>query len=130
MDLQLNLFFIIISILTIIYIIRKIRKHKLNIDDSIVWIIWSIILLILSIFPKISIFFAKQMGFQSTSNFILCLFVFVSYIMLFFQNIKISELKEKNKEIIQKTSIYVYNKRNNENKEKEYFITGDEQMRA
>ena len=49
---------IIISILTIIYIIRKIRKHKLNIDDSIVWIIWSIILLILSIFPKISIFFA------------------------------------------------------------------------
>ena len=117
MDLQLNLFFIIISILTIIYIIRKIRKHKLNIDDSIVWIIWSIILLILSIFPKISIFFAKQMGFQSTSNFILCLFV--SYIMLFFQNIKISELKEKNKEIIQKTSIYVYNQKNNENKEKQ-----------
>ena len=112
MDLQLNLFFIIISILTIIYIIRKIRKHKLNIDDSIVWIIWSIILLILSIFPKISIFFAKQMGFQSTSNFIL--FVFVSYIMLFFQNIKISELKEKNKEIIQKTSIYVYNQKNKE----------------
>lgn len=85
MDLQLNLFFILISVLTIIYIIKKIRKHKLNIDDSIVWIIWSIILLILSIFPKISIFFAKQMGFQSTSNFILCLFVFVSYIMLFFR---------------------------------------------
>ena len=83
----------------------------------IVWIIWSIILLILSIFPKISIFFAKQMGFQSTSNFILCLFVFVSYIMLFFQNIKISELKEKNKEIIQKTSIYVYNQKNKEKKE-------------
>ena len=119
MDLQLNLFFILISVLTIIYIIKKIRKHKLNIDDSIVWIIWSIILLILSIFPKISIFFAKQMGFQSTSNFILCLFVFVSYIMLFFQNIKISELKEKNKEIIQKTSIYVYNQKNNENKEKQ-----------
>ena len=45
MDLQLNLFFILISVLTIIYIIKKIRKHKLNIDDSIVWIIWSIILL-------------------------------------------------------------------------------------
>ena len=118
MDLQLNLFFILISVLTIIYIIKKIRKHKLNIDDSIVWIIWSIILLILSIFPKISIFFAKQMGFQSTSNFILCLFVFVSYIMLFFQNIKISELKEKNKEIIQKTSIYVYNQKNKEKKKK------------
>ena len=39
MDLQLNLFFILISVLTIIYIIKKIRKHKLNIDDSIVWII-------------------------------------------------------------------------------------------
>ena len=43
--------------------------------------------------------------------------MFVSYIMLFFQNIKISELKEKNKEIIQKTSIYVYNQKNKEKKE-------------
>ncbi len=116
MDLQLNIFFIIISIMTIIYIIRKIRKHKLNIDDSVVWIIWSIILLVLSVFPKISFFFAEKFGFQSTSNFILCLFVFVSYILLFFQNIKISELKEKNKEIIQKTSIYVYNQKNEERK--------------
>ena len=111
MDQQLNVIFIVISILTI-------RKHKLNIDDSIVWIIWSIILLVLSLFPQISFFFAKKLGFQSTSNFILCLFVFVSYIFIFFQNIKISELKEKNKELIQKTSIYIYEKEKEEQKDK------------
>ena len=82
MDLQLNLFFIIISILTIIYIIRKIRKHKLNIDDSIVWIIWSIILLILSMFPKISIFLQSKWDFnQRVISFYayLCLFLISCY---------------------------------------------------
>lgn len=102
---------IIFSIMTFLFLILKIRKHKLNIDDSIIWILWSILLLILSIFPKLSYSLGKLLGFESTSNFILTAFIFCIYIMVFFQNIKISELKEKNKNLIQKLSI--------ENKDKE-----------
>lgn len=114
MSSQLNIVFIIISIITLIYIIMQIRRHKLNIDDSILWIFWSIVLLILSIFPKFSFYIAEKMGFQSTSNFIICLFVFILYMIIFFQNIKISELREKNKQIIQRVSIYAYNQRKNQ----------------
>lgn len=110
MNLQLQLVFIFSSVITLIYIIRKIRKHKLNIDDSIIWIIWSLFLLIISVFPQLSSNVSKTLGFQSTSNFILTLFTFFSYIILFFQNIQISLLKEKNKELTQKISLYAYKK--------------------
>ena len=62
-------------------------------------------LLILSIFPGLSHAISDFLGFESTSNFILTGFVFLLYIMVFFQNIRISELKEKNKKLIQRLSI-------------------------
>ena len=108
MNTELQLVFIFASIATLIYIILKIRKHKLNIDDSIIWIIWGILLLIISVFPDLCYSVSRKLGFQSTSNFILTLFTFFSYIILFFQNIQISLLKEKNKELTQKISIYAY----------------------
>ncbi|MDY5232856.1 MAG: DUF2304 domain-containing protein [Faecalicoccus sp.] len=111
MDLHLQIVFIVASILTIIYIIRKIRKHGLNIDDSIVWIVWAIVLLIFSLFPGISDFASEKLGFMSTSNFIFSLFIFFLYIMLFSQTIQISRLKEKQKDLIQKLSIKEYEER-------------------
>ena len=53
---RLQIVLILASLFTFIYLIRKIRKHKLNIDDSILWIIWSLVLLVLSlVFLKNSI---------------------------------------------------------------------------
>ena len=115
MGLKLQLVFIIASVLTFIFVIRKIRKHGLNIDDSIVWILWAIVLLILSIFPDLSFFVSDQLGFMSPSNFIFSLFTFFLYIILFSQSVQISKLKEKQKELIQKLSITQYE---NEKKEK------------
>ena len=38
--------------------------------------------------------------------------------ILFFQNIKISELRDKNKQLVQKISIYAYKQKNNQSIEK------------
>ena len=92
MGLKLQMFFIIASIVTFIFVIKKIQKHGLNIDDAIVWILWSIVLLIVSVFPSIPTWISKELGFMSTSNFIFCLFIFFLYIMLFNQTTQISKL--------------------------------------
>ncbi len=112
MSFQQQCFFIAASIFTLVFIIFKIRKHKLNIDDSIVWILWSLLLLIFSLFPSFVAKISSMLGFMSSSNFILCLFVFFLYIIVFSQNIKISELKQKNTELIQKLSLKEYQKKN------------------
>lgn len=108
MGLKLQIFFVIASVLTFIFVIKKIQKHGLNIDDAIVWILWSIVLLIVSVFPSIPTWISKKLGFMSTSNFIFCLFIFFLYIMLFNQTTQISKLKEKQKDLIQKLSIKDY----------------------
>lgn len=108
MSLKLQLFFILASIITFVTVVLRIRKHGLSIDDGIVWILWSILLLIVSIFPQIPTWIAEELGFMSTSNFIFCLFIFFLYTMLFWQTAKISKLQEKNKELIQKLSLKEY----------------------
>ncbi|WP_173326654.1 DUF2304 domain-containing protein [Sharpea azabuensis] len=108
MSFGLQIVFIFASIWTFRFIIRQIQKKNLNIEDSIVWILWSLLLLIFSIFPQIPSFISNILGFKSMSNFIFSMFVFFLYLMLFSQSIKISDLKEKNKDLVQKLSIKEY----------------------
>ena len=61
MGLKLQMFFVIASVLTFIFVIKKIQKHGLNIDDAIVWILWSIVLLIVSVFPSIPTWISKNL---------------------------------------------------------------------
>lgn len=100
--------FVIASIGTFWFVLRRIRKSNLNIEDSISWILWSLLLLLFSIFPKIPTYFSSRLGFMSTSNFVLTMFIFFLYLMLFAQSVKISVLKEKNRDLVQKLSIRDY----------------------
>ena len=113
MSFKLQLVFIFASLITFLFVIKKIKKHGLNIDDAIIWILWSIGLLIISIFPQIPGWISKKLGFMSTSNFIFCVFILFLYIMLFTQTAQISKLKEKQKELIQKLSIKEYKEKKN-----------------
>ena len=80
MSFKLQLVFIFASLITFLFVIKKIQKHRLNIDDAIIWILWSIGLLIISIFPQIPGWISKKLGFMSTSNFIFCVFILFLYI--------------------------------------------------
>ena len=108
MSLRLQFVFIGASIFTFIFVIRKIRKQGLNINQSIVWILWAIVLLILSVFPGLALWISNQLGFMSTSNFIFSLFIFFLYIITFSQASELSKVQDKNKELIQKLSIKEY----------------------
>lgn len=105
MDIKLQIVFILSSLGTMVFVIRQIRKYGLNIDDTVTWIIWSILLLVLSFFPTMAERIAEFLGFMSTSNFVLSLFIFFLYIVVFMQMIQISKLKEKEKDLIQNLSL-------------------------
>ena len=55
--LKLRIVLILMSLLILIYVLYKIRKSKLNITDSIYWVIFSGLLLILSLSLKFRTFF-------------------------------------------------------------------------
>lgn len=100
-----RLVLIICSLLTVVFIIRKIRQSKVQINYAIFWILFSGCLLIFSLFPEISISLARILGIYSSTNFIFLVILFAVIIKLFFNTIEISNLEYKIKELSQKIAI-------------------------
>ena len=90
---------ILCSLFTAIFIIRKIRQSKVQINYAIFWILFSACLLIFSVFPELSISLASLLGIYSSTNFIFLVILFAVIIKLFFNTIEISNLEYNIKEL-------------------------------
>lgn len=88
-----------VSIITFIFVITKIRRSQLNIQDSVIWILLSVLLIIMSICLPFFDDLAHILGFISTSNFVFSLILFFLIIIVFIQTVKISVLNEKIKNL-------------------------------
>lgn len=96
---------ILVSLFTLCGIVKKVRNAKVQIESSLFWLLFSILLLILSIFPQIAEFVADLLGVYSTVNFIFLFVIFVLLIHQFFNSIKISQLENKLKELTQEIAV-------------------------
>lgn len=102
-ELQIGL--ILGSIGTYFYIIYKVRKANVRIDDMIVWIIASILLLLLSVIPWIPAKLADIVGFISAANFIFTIIIAFLLFIIFGLSIKVSQQHEKLKDLTHKVAI-------------------------
>lgn len=100
-----NIYFIIISIICMIYIVHEIRKKRFTIKESFWWIIGSILMLILSIFPHIIDNLAKLIGivYPPSLLFVLCN-IFLIF-MIFRNSKRITEQQTKITELAQNLAI-------------------------
>ena len=96
---------IIVSLLTLIYMMRKIRQSNLQIEYAIFWVIFSALLLILSIFPQIVIGAAKLLGIDSPANLVFVFIIFILLLKMFMMTIELSQMENKMKELVQKIGI-------------------------
>lgn len=111
-----NLFFIITSILIILYIIYSIRKNKLSVGNSFIWIIFCIILLILSIWPTSIDWFANLLGITYPPTLFLTIAIVTLFIIAFAQSKKIEDLHKKVIDLSQEVSILKNNRDKNGHK--------------
>lgn len=105
MTLTLRIVLIVASIFVVFYTIRKIRKSQLNIDDSVFWIGFSVMLLIMSIFPQVVTFFTQLLGIASPVNFVFLFVIFLIIIKLFKLAIDLSITKHRLNHLIQRIAI-------------------------
>ena len=105
MTLTLRIVLIVASVLVVFYTIRKIRKSQLNIDDSVFWIGFSVMLLIMSIFPQVVTFFTQLLGIASPVNFVFLFVIFLIIIKLFKLAIDLSITKHRLNHLIQRIAI-------------------------
>ena len=105
MGITLRIVLILASVLAVIYTLRKIRKAQLNIDDSIYWIVMSVLLLVMSIFPQTAEWGAQLLGFISPANFVLVVMIFMVLIKLFQVAVDLSVAKHRLNLLIQKIAL-------------------------
>ena len=96
---------ILVSVATLVGIVKKVRNAKVQIESTIFWILFGFMLLLLSIFPQIAGLAADILGIYSTTNFIFLFIIFVLLVHQFVISIKCSQLESKIDELVQEIAI-------------------------
>lgn len=118
------------SLCTMLLMLKRIRNSKVLIEDVIFWIIFSVLLLVMSIFPVIGDVLAGLLGIYSTVNFIFLFMIFILLIREFSMTIKISQMENKIKELTQEIAIQRNMElQNRQEEEKERCKTGVDKAR-
>lgn len=108
MSVTLRVLLFVGSVVTLFYIQRKIRKSAFGIDEASYWIFLFGVLVVMSIFPNIVSTMASLLGFESGSNFVFLIIIFLLLINNFSLSKRLSNLEEKNKELVQVNAIEEY----------------------
>lgn len=99
MSLTLRIVLIVCSLISFILCIMKIKQAKLKIENSVVWMTGSIVLIIISVFSGIVEWLSKKLGFMAPVNFVFLVIIGFLLIQMFIDNIRISTLNEKIKDL-------------------------------
>lgn len=108
MTITLRIVLIVASILTCTWIIQRIRKAQIKIEDSVFWILFSGVLILMSIFPRLVEWGTKLTGVQSPVNFVFLSILFILIIKLFRMTIKISQIENKFQSFVQAYALNEY----------------------
>ena len=90
---------IFVSLATVTFILRGIRKSQVQINDSLFWIFFSLVLLVFSVFPKLAEIIARALGIVSAVNFIFLFFLLL--INQYQLTVRLSKLDTKFKNLVQ-----------------------------
>lgn len=105
MSLVFRIVLIVASIISLLYMMRKIHQSKLQIEHALFWIVFSVIVVLLAVFPQIPIWLAELLGVQSPVNLVYLIIIFVLIVKLFLDTLHISKLETKIKNLIQHEAI-------------------------
>lgn len=100
-----RIFFIVVGILLILYIYHNVKKHTMSQDESMLWMLGSVVILILSIWPNIVVWLSGIVGIEYPPSLLFLITSVYMVLFLFRNSQQISVLKEKNKELIQNAAL-------------------------
>ena len=105
MTVELRIILIVVSFFTAALMLRRIRRSKVRIEDSVFWIVLSFIILSFSIFPQVVDACANALHIYLTTNFLFLFFIFVLLVKLFTQSVTVSQLETKLDRLVQEQAL-------------------------
>ena len=86
---------LVASAFSAIWIIYRIRRAKVRLEDTLFWIGTSVILLILGVFPQVSYWAATKLGIQTPSNFVFLVMICLLFEKVLTMSILHSQMEDK-----------------------------------
>lgn len=83
------------AVFVFFYMLKRIRQSKIKIEDSIFWILFSLVLVFMGVFPKIIYQISKWIEFQSPVNLVFLFIIFVLLMKQFLMTLQVSQLENK-----------------------------------
>ena len=113
MSVTLRVGLIVCSIIAFLLSIMKIKQAKLKVINSVIWMIGAILLIFMSIFSQVVQWISEKLGFMAPVNFVFLVVIGFLLIETFIDNIRISELNEKIKDLNHYIALSEHKKENN-----------------
>jgi hypothetical protein len=105
MSIVLRIVLILGALFALSIVVRKVRKSKIRIADSVYWVCAAVLLLVLAIFPRIAFFFSDLLGFLSPSNFVFLVVIALMLLKLFNLACDVSRLTDKVEQLSQELAL-------------------------
>ncbi len=99
MSITLRIILILSSFLSFLLCVTKIKKSQLKVENSVVWMLGTILLILMSIFSNVVEWLASNMGFVAPVNFVFLIIIAFLLIQVFIDNLRITQLNEKIKDL-------------------------------
>lgn len=96
---------VIVSILTMTFMMRKIRQAKVQIEAALFWVIMALILVVFSLFPAVADACAHLLGIYSTPNFLFLFMIFLLIVKVFGMTLQMSQMESRQKELVQRIAL-------------------------
>lgn len=95
MSITLRILLLVAALLTAAWILRKISKLKVKMQDAIFWIVFAGVLCVLAIFPEVCYWMTSVLGMLSPANLIFLVVIFLMMEKVFTLSIIVSQLEDK-----------------------------------
>ncbi len=88
-----------------IYIFNSVRKRKLSIDLSLWWSVGAVLIFLIGCFPNIIVWISGIVGVEYPPSLLFLISILLLIVLILNNTMVISELKEKNKNLVQKIAL-------------------------
>ena len=105
MTINLKIALVIITFIYIAFILKEVKKKKLQISLSTFWLISGILLIFAILIPNLVENLTKLLGFEVQSNMLFCITIFVAFYLIFELTIRVSKVYTNNISLVQEISL-------------------------
>lgn len=95
MSIELRIVLLFAAVFSIGWIITRIRKAKVRLEDTFFWVVMSVVLLILGLFPGLSYWLASVLGIISPANLVFLIMISLLFEKLLTMSIVHSQMQDK-----------------------------------